>query len=58
MDVFMDLLAYFGINLVGECETFPEMLQAFFYTLFAIYLVVFIFRALFAATWKLSHELR
>lgn len=57
MDIFMDLITYFGIDLIAEAETFPELLQHFMFSLFAMYLVVFIFRAFFAAVWKIKNDL-
>lgn len=57
MEIFKMLIDYFSLDAISEAQTFPEFLQAFFYTLLALYLVVFIFRAMFAATWKIRQEL-
>lgn len=57
MEIFLDLISYFGINLIEEAETFPELLQRFLYSLFALYLIVFVFRAFFTAVWKIKSDL-
>lgn len=57
MDIFMDLIGFFGIDLIAEADTFPELLQSFFFSLFGMYLVVFFARAMFAATWKIREDL-
>lgn len=57
MEIFQMLIDYFSLGAISEAETFPEFLQAFIYTLLALYLIVFIFRAFFTATWKIRQEL-
>ena len=57
MDLFMDIITYFGINLVEQAETFPQLLQNFMYSAFAMYIMVCIFRAFANASWKISHDL-
>jgi hypothetical protein len=57
MNIFLDLVSYFGIDALSQAETFPELLQNIFYCLFAVYLIVFIFRLMFNATWKIRQDL-
>lgn len=57
MDIFMDLVSFFGIDLISEAETFPELLQTFFLDLFGMYLIVFTMRAMFAATYRIREDL-
>lgn len=57
MEIFQMMIDYFSLSAISEAETFPDLLQAFIYTLLALYLIVFIFRAFFTATWKIRQDL-
>lgn len=57
MEIVTQLITYFGLDLISDAETFPELLQAFFCSLFALYLVVFTMRAMFAATYKIRQSM-
>lgn len=57
MELFDLITIYFGLDKIAEVQTFPELLQAFLYTMFALYLVVFMFRAVFSASWRLQQSL-
>lgn len=57
MEIFMDLISFFGIDLISEVDSFPELLQAFFFAMFGLYLIVFTMRAMFAATYKIREDL-
>lgn len=57
MEFFEIMSSYFGLNNLAEAQTFPELLQTFLCTMFAMYIVVSIFRAVFTATWKIRQDL-
>jgi hypothetical protein len=57
MEILMELISYFGIEMIGEAETFPQLLQSFLTTMLAIYLVVIVITELFKATWHIGHDL-
>ncbi len=57
MELFQMLIDYFSLSAIGEAQTFPELLQAFVCSLLALYLVVFVFRAVFTASWKIQQDL-
>ncbi|MBD5541358.1 MAG: hypothetical protein HDR00_09260 [Lachnospiraceae bacterium] len=57
MELFDLITVYFGLDKIAEAQTFPELLQAFLYTMFALYLVVFLFRAVFSVSWRLQQTL-
>lgn len=54
MDIYRYLLEYFEIGQLGACSTFPELLEAMLHIMFAIALIVFIFKALFACVWRIG----
>lgn len=47
MELIESLISYFGLQLIEECETFPELLQCLMCYLLAVYLVVMTIKALF-----------
>lgn len=57
MELFKIMTDYFSLTAIGEVQTFPELLQALVNILCCMYLIVMIFRALFAAMWKIRQEL-
>lgn len=57
MEIFKIMTDYFSLTLIGEAQTFPGLLQALVNILCSMYLVVFFFRALSAAVWKIRQEL-
>lgn len=58
MEIFYDLVSYLGIDLLGSCETFPELLQSFFMMLFAMYIIVMTIKAVISASYKLTNMLK
>ena len=56
MEIFNMLLDYFGIAFTAT--TFPEFMQWLMQTVFALFLICFIFKCLFSATWRIGRELR
>lgn len=57
MYIFNELLTYFGVNRLSECVTFPELLEWFLMCLFAIVLILFIFKMFFNAVWQIQNNL-
>lgn len=47
MELFNQIIEYFGLHLISEAETFPELLEFSFQSVFALFLVVMIFRVIF-----------
>ena len=54
MDIYNYLIQYFEIGQFGSCSTFPEFIEVLFHVMFAIALIVFIFKALFACVWRIG----
>ena len=54
MEIFEYLINYFGLDLIGSAETFPELLERFLFAMFAIFLIVAVFRAFFWFAWKME----
>ncbi|MBP3458499.1 MAG: hypothetical protein J6K58_04765 [Lachnospiraceae bacterium] len=54
MEILTYLITWFQLDLIESAETFPELLQRFFFVLFAMYLILSVFRALFWFAWKME----
>lgn len=57
MEIFTQLLAYFGVPLLSEASTFVELLQFFLLCVFSIFLILFVFKFLFNAVWQIQNNL-
>lgn len=53
MSLVEHLTTFFSMNKISEASTFPELLQAFLISVFALYVTVFMIRAVFAATYAI-----
>lgn len=47
MELFQQVIDYFGLPLISEATTFPQLIGALFISIFSIYLVVLIFKVIF-----------
>ena len=47
MELYRQIVDYFGLGAIGECETFPQLLQVGFECIFAFFIVVMIFKVIF-----------
>ena len=54
MDLYNYLIQYFEIGSLGACSTFPQLLECMLNIMFAIALIVFIFKCLFACVWRIG----
>lgn len=53
----MEIITYFGIPLISEAETFPELLEYFLTTGFSLFLIITVMRALIGATYRVNNHL-
>lgn len=58
MEIFSALMAYFGINALNSQSTFTDFIQYLFAVLLAVYIICFVFKCLFQATFKIGRDLR
>lgn len=58
MNLINELMNFFGINALSETATFIDFVPWFCKLLLAVFLVAFVFRCLFTATWKIGKELK
>lgn len=58
MEIFTELITYFGIEMIGQAETFPELLQYFLMSMFSIYLIVLVISTMFNAVWHIKNDLK
>ena len=58
MEIFLNLLSYFGIDLLTEQATFTDLIQFMMLSFLAMFLVLFIFKLFFAAVWQIQNRLR
>lgn len=57
MEIFIEIITYFGIPAISEAETFPELLEYFLTTGFSLILIITVMRALIGATHKINDRL-
>ena len=48
MNIVESLVEFFGIDLLSQAETFPEIMQVFLYILFGVIVVCVLLKCLFA----------
>lgn len=58
MDIFLNLLNYFGIDRISDQSTFPELVQFCFMCCLALFLIIMIFKFFFSAVWQIQNQLR
>ena len=58
MQLIDELMNFFGIGSLPETATFMDFLPWFCKLILAVFLMAFIFKCLFTATWKIRKELR
>ena len=56
MEILDLLIEFFGIGSVSEFTTFGEFLPWFCKLLLAVFLIAFIFKCLFQATWRIDRR--
>lgn len=54
MEIYLDLLSFFGIDSLYEASTFPEFLSAFVSILFAVCIVIFFFKVVFYTCFRIE----
>lgn len=54
MQIIEELKNFFGLELISESQTFPELLQSIVYIFVACALLLFTFRAFFAMNAAIS----
>lgn len=54
MQIIEELRNFFGLELITESQTFPDLLQAIIYIFMACALLLFMFRAFFAMNAAIS----
>lgn len=54
MEIFTDLVQFFQLGNLLDCETFPEFFGVACEIMFAIAIVVFIFKVVFYACFKIE----
>lgn len=54
MQIIEELKNFFGLELISEAQTFPELLQAVVCLLMACALLLFVFRGFFAMNARIS----
>ena len=54
MDIIESLISYFGLQLLSECETFPEMLECLMCIMLAVYMVIMVIKALFSFMFNIN----
>lgn len=54
MQIIEELRNFFGLELITESQTFPELLQSIIYIFMACALLLFMFRAFFAMNAAIS----
>ncbi len=54
MQIIEELRNFFGLELITESQTFPQLLQAIIYIFMACALLLFMFRAFFAMNAAIS----
>lgn len=57
MEIFTELLSYFGVPMISQASSFAELLQFFLLCVFALYLILFMFKFLFNAVWQIQNNL-
>lgn len=58
MNIINDLISFFGIDSLSETATFIDFVPWFCKLLLAVFLIAFIFKCLFTATWRIRKELK
>ena len=56
MDIFLNLLNYFGIDRISDQSTFPELVQFCFMCCLALFLIIMIFKFFFSAVWQIQNQ--
>lgn len=55
MEIYNDLVNFFGLSALADCSTFPEFISCFVEILFAVCIVIFFFKVVFYTCFRIEN---